>query len=209
VDVLLTGCSAGGIGTFMNCDWLAERLPSMSVKCRPEAGWFGLAVDRYVDFSAKPRKADSDPMHLFDSLWVHNVAPWTAEPSNKAAQQCAKALAPSECTAQAAKLKLSPTGCCNAAPKLFPYIQTPTFVAENTADSYQYSAQVILVVVLLLVVVAVVLVVVLMLVLGLMLVLLLPVLMFSLRRAAGRRPCRRPRRRWRTLATCRASSRAP
>ena len=38
--VLLTGGSAGGIGTFKNVDWLASQLPGAVVKGAPEAGWF-------------------------------------------------------------------------------------------------------------------------------------------------------------------------
>ena len=38
--VLLTGGSAGGIGTFKNVDFLATLLPGAVVKGAPEAGWF-------------------------------------------------------------------------------------------------------------------------------------------------------------------------
>lgn len=44
-DVVLSGASAGGIGTFSNCDWFAERLravagPSVNVMCTPQSGLF-------------------------------------------------------------------------------------------------------------------------------------------------------------------------
>ena len=39
-QVLLTGGSSGGIGTFFNIDWLAERLPNASVKGVTTGGWF-------------------------------------------------------------------------------------------------------------------------------------------------------------------------
>jgi ribosome maturation protein SDO1 len=38
--VLLTGTSAGGVGTFKNVDYLASRLPQATVKGAPDAGWF-------------------------------------------------------------------------------------------------------------------------------------------------------------------------
>ena len=38
--VLLTGASAGGIGTLLNVDWLSLKLPSANVKAVPVAGWF-------------------------------------------------------------------------------------------------------------------------------------------------------------------------
>ena len=39
-DVLLSGDSAGGMGTFYNLDWLAEKVPWATVKGAPIAGWF-------------------------------------------------------------------------------------------------------------------------------------------------------------------------
>ena len=38
--VLFTGGSAGGVGTLFNIDWLANRLPGVTVKGVPTAGWF-------------------------------------------------------------------------------------------------------------------------------------------------------------------------
>lgn len=43
-EVILTGCSAGGIGTILNCDFVATKLGGNRpggprVTCRPEAGW--------------------------------------------------------------------------------------------------------------------------------------------------------------------------
>merc|ERR1712048_939058 len=42
--VLLTGNSAGGIGTIANCDFAGEKLASLGVSaemsCAPKAGWF-------------------------------------------------------------------------------------------------------------------------------------------------------------------------
>ena len=69
-DVLLTGCSAGGIGTFMNCDWLADTLDAtssgISVKCRPEAGWFGLPMNNYPNYVAHT----ADREYIFFSILV-------------------------------------------------------------------------------------------------------------------------------------------
>ena len=38
--MLLTGGSAGGVGTFLNVDWLAKALPQAVVKGAPNAGWW-------------------------------------------------------------------------------------------------------------------------------------------------------------------------
>ena len=39
-QILLTGSSAGGIGTFVNADWLTSQFPEATVKAAPQAGWF-------------------------------------------------------------------------------------------------------------------------------------------------------------------------
>jgi hypothetical protein len=56
-NVLLTGCSAGGIGTFANLDWLQTKLGSqVTVKGAPVAGWFfaGNCTDEQQDLWAPP-----------------------------------------------------------------------------------------------------------------------------------------------------------
>jgi hypothetical protein len=40
MHVLLSGGSAGGIGTLYNVDYLAAQLPAATVKAAPNAGWF-------------------------------------------------------------------------------------------------------------------------------------------------------------------------
>ena len=37
-EVVLMGVSAGGIGTEANCDFVADRLPQISVKCVADSG---------------------------------------------------------------------------------------------------------------------------------------------------------------------------
>ena len=43
-QAVLSGCSAGGIGTIVNCDWFASLFAGTGahVGCRPEAGWLSL-----------------------------------------------------------------------------------------------------------------------------------------------------------------------
>ena len=117
VDIVLTGCSAGGIGTFLNCDFVADKFgpastTGINVKCRPEAGWFGLAIDGYADFTAG--KPSEDPMHLVESLWINWVTPWTLDAANSAAARCAAAYPypADECSAVAPKLGLEIVACC-------------------------------------------------------------------------------------------------
>lgn len=62
--VLLTGNSAGGIGTIANCDFLSDKLASLGVSaevsCAPKAGWFvpGFTEDQ-SDTEAPPSTWDN------------------------------------------------------------------------------------------------------------------------------------------------------
>ena len=40
-ELILSGCSAGGLGTFENTDFVASLLPNVAVVGNPQAGYFG------------------------------------------------------------------------------------------------------------------------------------------------------------------------
>lgn len=40
-ELILSGCSAGGLGTFENTDFVASLLPDVAVVGNPQAGYFG------------------------------------------------------------------------------------------------------------------------------------------------------------------------
>lgn len=118
--VLLTGCSAGGIGSFHNADWLAEQLPNAVVKSNPEAGWFNAPFDRFPYFvQGIP---DPDPKHLNSTTvtWLKNI-------------QIYQAPAISLCLAD----PTADTQLCGSVPYFYPYIKTPVFVSEAASDEYQ------------------------------------------------------------------------
>ncbi len=130
-EMLLTGCSAGGIGTFANCDYVAGRFPQASkVRCRPEAGWFGLAIDTYAQFTDKI--VPPDPHHFISANWTDRIKPWIEDDAGF--QECVANGNPDPTCPSAER-------CCTLVPYYYPYIKTPTFVSENTADSYQVFAQ--------------------------------------------------------------------
>lgn len=134
---VLTGCSAGGIGTILNCDWFADQFPTADVACRPEAGWFGLEQEAYPYFAS--RQPDPDPRKLTTSNWTVNVEPYAFQAV--ATRRCAAdvnagALHIDHCAGQ----KLGPEWCCNSPPLVYAYSSTRMFISENTADSYQIFA---------------------------------------------------------------------
>eukprot|EP01052_Picozoa_sp_SAG31_P034055 SAG31_NODE_3924_length_3748_cov_2.446150_3_plen_332_part_00 len=153
-DVILTGCSAGGIGTIINCDFVADDLQRRRhahissshrvapllprVACRPEAGWFGLPINDYSHYVAHTTAPDL--RHLGSSNWTARINPWVMQsPEGKA---CAADVASgkrvvADCSGQLR----GPIQCCAVLPVYFDYIKTPIFVSENTCDQYQAEAQ--------------------------------------------------------------------
>ena len=112
-DVILSGGSAGGIGTFSNIDYVAERLKNSRVNGNPWAGWYFPNVTSYF-------------------LWQQNK---TFAYTDKALYVLYKSYLNRNCVAQHPKDQWY-CGPLNVQ-KLYPYIKTPLFVAENMFDSNQ------------------------------------------------------------------------
>ena len=135
-NVLLTGGSAGGVGTFVNADYLTERLPQATVKAAPNAGWFfpaalpGDLPDIYApsDWAhfangshGNPNSVDNSlPAFIFDKLWNSRALLSAA---------CITDQKPDEWWA------------CASVHKLYKYIKTPLFVVECQYDGNQIFAQ--------------------------------------------------------------------
>ena len=134
-EVLLTGCSAGGMGTFYNCDFVAAKFPNAKVRCRPEAGYFGLPIATYDSFM-KGSKESPAQLHHVGSGWFTRIKAWSLESPESQACQVAK-IHPDNCTIMQNGFNV----CCALPPYLYPYIKTPMFVGENTADAYQVFVQ--------------------------------------------------------------------
>jgi hypothetical protein len=62
-EFILTGGSAGGIGTIVNADWLAARLPATTkFRAMPQGGFFGQHLDDFQEFV-------SNTTHPLDEDW--------------------------------------------------------------------------------------------------------------------------------------------
>jgi len=136
-SVLLTGSSAGGIGTLANVDYLAERLgPRATVKGAPNAGWFS------------PAALPSDLRNIYaPSDWAHFAAGTHGNPSSVNNSLPAfigdtlwgsRGLAPAACYAAQ---KPDEWWACDSAHTLYKYIKAPLFIVENQYDSNQIFAQ--------------------------------------------------------------------
>lgn len=115
-SVLLSGSSAGGIGSFVNSDFVAAALPNARVRAAPQGGWFFPAV---VNFTAWEGGNSGPPYAGQDgkvsSLWASYLPP--------------------ACVAS----KGIPY--CSSVPFSYPYLTTPLHVSENQEDSNQLFAQ--------------------------------------------------------------------
>ena len=130
--MLAHGCSAGGIGTFYNTDWLASQFDPKQTRVvgNPQAGYFGLAIKDYHTWvNLLP---DPDPYYFNSSSWLLNIKQAGTTPGTPSHAAVAKCMADDPSAGQQL---------CSSVPRLYPYTQTPLFVSENTADSYQVFAQ--------------------------------------------------------------------
>ena len=135
-ELILTGCSAGGMGTFYNCDYVAAKFNESKVRCRPEAGYFGLPIATYPSFTAGTKEKPAQ-MHHLGSGWSFSINPWSLESPESKACQAASSSPTDDCPAMQKGINV----CCALPPYIYPYIQTPMFVSENTADAYQVFEQ--------------------------------------------------------------------
>lgn len=137
VKVLLSGGSAGGIGTFRNIDWLASRLPNAVVKGAPNAGWFFPG--------SLPGDEPSDALPPSD--WAHFEAGTHGSPLDNATAKAllyggvwnARGLVPADC--QAAQGGGDNWTSCASVHTQYKYITTPLFVLENQYDTNQINGQ--------------------------------------------------------------------
>lgn len=130
--MLLSGSSAGGAGTILNCDWLQSALTdhasAAQVKCAPTAGWFfpGSTEDQ-----SDPEAAPSD--------WAHwSIGETGGVFHDDSGRQLYQTYLHDGCVRNH---EASDAWKCGSAHTVYPYIQTPMYVMENQYDTNQLSAQ--------------------------------------------------------------------
>ena len=114
-EILVSGSSAGGLGTLYNADYIASRVPrGARVRAAPQGGWFFPGVELFQAWAANGG-AGGPP------IW-RSLAFARELYAGYAAPACAAAFNDSFCA---------------SATNLFPFTAVPTFVAENLVDSQQ------------------------------------------------------------------------
>ena len=116
-EVLLSGSSAGGIGSLVNADFVADALPGVAVRAAPQAPWFFPPVVNYSawlsDPNAGPPFAGQDTP--INALW--------------------QAFEPPACVAAKG------AGYCGSVNFIYPFLKTPLHVSQDLEDSNMLFAQ--------------------------------------------------------------------
>jgi hypothetical protein len=132
-DFILTGCSAGGLGTFINCDHVSDYFPAAKTACHPESGYFGVPFKSYEEYTNNAVVVGGD-LHSSEGMeWLNNIDSYMID--MPAYQDCVTNAVfedTDDCTNEK---------CCFLPPYLYPYIKSPMFISENTVDSYQVFTQ--------------------------------------------------------------------
>ena len=115
-QVLLSGASAGGIGSTVNSDFVAAALPQARVRAAPQAGWFFPSVVNYTAF----QRGNNGPPYAgqdgrVSALWESYLPP--------------------ACVAAKGR------DYCSYVSFSFPYLTTEFHISEDLEDSNQLFAQ--------------------------------------------------------------------
>ena len=137
--VLLTGGSAGGIGTLKQVDNLAKILgPTATVKGAPDAGWFFPAETGDIHNKQRPgelHRTSRLPPSDFADFAAGRVGGWDFATIGQTVTLWNSILHPA-CAAD----QENPLVCWNV-DSLYPYITSPLFIIESQFDTNQIHAQ--------------------------------------------------------------------
>lgn len=115
--LLVSGSSAGGIGAFLNADYIASLLPaSVSVRAAPQGGWFYPPVTVFADWAAG---RDVPVWQVFGFVTSTLYAAYTPPACVKAHNETF----------------------CGSVDNYAPFISLPVFVGENLVDSQQVFSE--------------------------------------------------------------------
>jgi len=127
-QVILSGSSAGGKGTLINVDHLANTLPWATVKGAPISGWF---MPGYTDDQLEhPELPPSD--------WAHWSIGQTGSNRSVSIVQLWNSTLNVDCVKS---FPANESSVCFSVHNSYPFIKTPLFVEENQYDTNQLFSQ--------------------------------------------------------------------
>ena len=116
-EIILKGCSAGGLAVYLHCDLFAEMLraagSSARVVCMPDAGFFRMDYDTVA----------GKPLYTPEQQWVFE----------------AQGVVQMDAGCVAAHVAKNDTWRCFFAEANLPHITTPLFVTQDLVDSWQMA----------------------------------------------------------------------
>lgn len=139
--VLLTGESAGAVGTFYNADPLVEWMgPAVTTKAAPVSGWFFPAETGDFGGTATPHKIAWNPPSSYASFVTGAVGGWDNVSSAQYHAEHKKRLNleyPGRCT----EANSGAPFVCDTMDTLYKFIAAPLFVIENVFDKNAVETQ--------------------------------------------------------------------
>ena len=135
--VLLTGDSAGGVGTFKNIDYLQRQLPKSTVKGAPNAGWFfPAALPEDLPHVVPP----SDWSHFYNGSHGNQETADGGKINDFVHGELwqDRGLYPPACVAAQ---KPDQWWACSSVDELYKYIKSPLYVIESQYDTNQIQSQ--------------------------------------------------------------------
>jgi len=116
-ELLLSGASAGGIGSIVSADFVADALPGVAVSVAPQAGWFFPPVVNFTAWTADP---NSGPPFAGQDTPINAL--W-------------QAYEPPACVATKG------AGYCGSVNFAFPFLRTRVHLSQDLEDSNMLFAQ--------------------------------------------------------------------
>jgi len=116
-EVIISGCSAGGLATYLHVDWWRQALPSAFVAALPDSGYF-------LDYSATTAPGMPGPYGYFMRQIFHDIN--ASHGVNKA------------CVSDKAGKGEDPSDCFFAQHTV-PYISSPLWASQSVHDWWQIN----------------------------------------------------------------------
>ena len=135
-NIVVSGTSAGGIGTVNNVDYFAAAVPAALTAAYPQAGWFTVGQS-YQEWLQAP--CDGNPQCTQAAQDDDTDDSTSIAAATESTYSAFHPIYVPACYRYYAVTLGQPNGVghCRSVPTLYKYIQSPAFILENKFDQYQ------------------------------------------------------------------------